>query len=329
MGNSRKINGIDGPVAGIPARVKSCIGRYVSAGQQMVVALSGGIDSIVLLHANVTLLRATGEKYRLSALHVHHGISQNADHWELFCQAFCDHLGVSFASARVNVECVSKDGLEAAARRARHAVFATVDADWIMLGHHCDDQAETLMFNLLRGTGVNGAGGMRERNGRLLRPLLPVSRGEIEHYARAHCLEWVEDASNADVRYSRNYLRQKIFPELRSRFSAATKNLACAAARFAEAQELLNDLARLDLGADNADFPISVELLKKLSEARARNLLRYLLVRQGGQIPSEPRLREAVRQMLHSAMDRHPGVDIGGFRLLRRRGWIYFEPSPG
>lgn len=290
------------------------------------VALSGGIDSVSLLHALLNLQSIAPHGFQLSAWHVHHGISPQADLWESFCQSYCQGLSVPYESVRVDVERVSKDGLEGAARRARHGVFAEVAADWIALAHHRDDQAETLLFNLLRGSGVAGSAAMRERNGRLLRPLLTVGRADIERYAQLHQLAWCEDESNADTRYARNFLRNKILPTLSSRFPATKKNLAAAAARFGEAHELLNDLARIDLAAEAAVFPLSLKQLSAMEEPRARNLLRYLLTQSGVQIPSETRLRETLRQMLDAGADRHPAVVFGRHRLLRRRGFIHLEP---
>jgi tRNA(Ile)-lysidine synthase len=263
---------------------------------------------------------------RLSALHVHHGLSPNADCWETFCRDRCSGLGVSYSCARVSVDRDSKDGLEAAARRARHAAFAATECDWLLLAQHRDDQAETLLFNLLRGTGVAGAAAMHERNGRLLRPLLSVGREEIEAYARRHVLEWIEDESNADIRHSRNFLRWKILPELKGRFPAAARNLAGAAGRFAAAQELLDDLARLDLGA-TTDFPLEIELLAGLDATRARNVLRYLLARNNVMIPGAARLQEALRQMCEAGIDRHPALLFGSSRLRRRGGRIYLESA--
>jgi tRNA(Ile)-lysidine synthase len=296
----------------------------VSHGQRVVVALSGGVDSLSLLHA-LLLLGMGVERNQLSAFHVHHGLSPNADQWDEFCRDTCDRLDVPFKSQRVTVERTSKDGLEAAARRVRHAALSTVDADWVMLAHHRDDQAETLLFNLLRGTGVNGAAAMRECNGRLLRPLLSISRDDIECYAREHGLKWIDDETNEDRRFSRNYLRQEVIPHLRERFPATTQNLFNAAARFAEARDLLDDLACLDLGTEIADFPVELGILRTLDESRARNALRYLLGQHNVQIPSEARLRECLRQMLEAATDRHPAVVFGRHRLLRRRGWVYLE----
>ncbi|MDP1652474.1 MAG: tRNA lysidine(34) synthetase TilS [Rhodocyclaceae bacterium] len=284
------------------------------------------MDSVVLLHVLAAQWRAMPNAFSLSALHVHHGISPHADRWAAFCADYARRLGVPCTCAHVEVERGSKDGLEAAARRARHAVFADTDADWIMLAHQRDDQAETLLFNLLRGTGIAGAAAMRECSGRLLRPLLTTDRSEIERYANAHRLEWCDDESNADVRHSRNFLRHRILAPLSQRFPAAAKNLAAAAARFAEAQDLLDALARLDLGEDSGGFPLSLNKLRSLDEPRARNILRYLLAQRAVPIPSEARLREALRQMLDARPDRHPALVLGAYRLLRRRDRIYLEP---
>lgn len=321
MASTRKSPNIETPPQGLTATLAACLQRHVQASERLVVGLSGGIDSVVLLHA-IASLRSAG----ISALHVHHGISLNADRWVRFCADLTSRLGVPFESVEVNVERESADGLEAAARRARHAAFAAADADWIVLAHQRDDQAETLLFNLLRGTGIAGAAAMRERSGRLLRPFLAVGRDDIEHYAAAHRLDWVEDEGNADTRHSRNFLRHHILAPLVRRFPAAAKNLAAAAARFAEAQDLLDDLARADLGSVT-DFPVPVIALQALDEPRARNVLRYLLARHAVAIPSEARLREALRQMLSAGADRHPALQLGYHRLVRRRGLIYIDPS--
>jgi tRNA(Ile)-lysidine synthase len=325
MESSRKQPPIDAAAA-LAAAVASCLERHVEQGQSIVVGLSGGVDSVCLLHALAAGPFANGKLARLSALHVHHAISPNANGWEDFCRRLCERLGVQYAYQRVDVPRGTRDGLEGAARKVRHAAFAKADADWILLAHHRNDQAETLLFNLLRGTGTAGASAMRERTGRILRPLLPVSREEIENYARQQGLEWVEDESNADIRHSRNFLRWRIFPELELRFPAATKNLAGAAARFAETQDLLDELARLDLG-NKSDFPLCAHEFAGMNELRARNLLRYLLAKNGVQIPGETRLREAVRQMQAAGIDKHPSVTLGAHRLLRQRSKIYLERS--
>lgn len=288
--------------------------------------LSGGIDSISLLHALAA--EARDSAWTLAALHVHHGLSPHADAWQGFCRNACARLRVEFDSVRVRVERDAADGLEAAARRARHAAFAAAAGDWIMLAQHRDDQAETLLFNLLRGTGLAGAAAMRERNGRLLRPWLGLGRDTIAAYAVAHELAWVDDESNADIRHTRNFLRLRILPEIEGRFPAAAKNLAGASLRFAAALDLLDELACADLGTER-DFPLSLARLQGLSEARAGNVLRFLLARRQVMIPSEARLREALRQMRDAGPDRHPALRFGAYRLLRRRGRIYLESVEG
>jgi tRNA(Ile)-lysidine synthase len=298
----------------------ACLRRHVQSGARIVVGLSGGMDSVALLHGLARL-----QQDGLSALHVHHGISPNADRWAVFCENYARQLGVPFACAHVVVDRDSTDGLEAAARRARHQAFADSKADWIVLAHHRNDQAETLLFNLLRGAGIAGAAAMRECSGRLLRPLLSVGRDEIECYAADHRLDWIEDESNADIRHSRNFLRHRILAPLIQRFPAAARNLAGAAARFAEAQDMLDALARQDMDGC-IEFPIKVAILQALDEPRARNVLRYLLSQHAVPIPSEARLREALRQMLTAGSDRHPALHLGHHRLLRRCGLIYLEP---
>ncbi|MDI6748207.1 MAG: tRNA lysidine(34) synthetase TilS [Rhodocyclaceae bacterium] len=329
MANSKKLlstEPLDPSANALVEAVDACLERHVLPGQRVVVGLSGGMDSVCLLHMLVQLKDHRQRTFNIAALHVHHGLSPFADQWDAFCSDYCQQLHVPYANVRVEVERSSRDGLEAAARRARHAVFAAAEADWFMLAHQRDDQAETLLFNLLRGSGIAGVAAMREQSGRLLRPMLGISRDAIERYVLRHQLEWCEDESNADTRYSRNFLRRSILPALTLRFPATTKNLAAAASRFAEAHDMLDELAIADLGASVAEFPLSLQKLAVLSEPRARNLLRYLLAGQNVQIPSEARLREALRQMLDADPDRHPALVFGRHRLLRRRGWVYLEP---
>ncbi len=307
----------------VPSAIDDCLDRHVASGQSIVVGLSGGIDSVVLLAA----LRepASRRSLQLACLHVHHGLTPNADHWEAHCRDLCAAWSVPLDVKHVEVERGSSDGLEAAARRARHAAFVQTGADWVALAHHRDDQAETLLFNLLRGTGLAGAAAMAEARGRLLRPLLDVGRADIEAYAAAHGLRWIEDESNADTRFSRNHLRHEVLAGLDARFPGSAANLAAAARRFGEARGLLDELAVVDLAARAADFPLDVELLRTLSEPRARNLLRYLLQRRHIGIPGEDRLRELLRQLTHAAPDRHPAAVFGRWRIFRRGGKVAVE----
>ncbi|MEF8707790.1 MAG: tRNA lysidine(34) synthetase TilS [Candidatus Accumulibacter propinquus] len=178
-------------------------------------------------------------------------------------------------------------GLEAAARRLRHAVFAGCDADWLALAHHRDDQAETILFRLLRGAGVSGAAGMpaeRLQAGgpRLIRPLLDLPRSLLAAYAEENSLAWVEDESNADSRYRRNHLRRQVMPRIEERFPGAAQVLARAGRHFAEAALLLEELAKIDRAAAvGVQGRIDLARFKMLSKARAGNLLRSELLAAG------------------------------------------------
>ncbi len=283
---------------------------------------------MVLLDILQRLLPQCGA--RLSAFHAHHGLSPNADAWQDFCAGLCRAQAIPFSTTAVVVCNDGGEGIEAAARRVRHAAFAGLDADWVGLAHHSGDQAETLLFNLIRGTGLRGAGAMQEaRAGRpgLLRPLLGASRSDIHAYAVARNLRWIEDESNAELRFSRNYLRHKVMPALAERFPGAEANLAAAARRFGEALDLLDALARIDLGARSPAFPLPVEALSSLPEPRARNLLRFLLAGRGVRIPSEERLAEALRQLVTAGDDRHPAVHFGPHTVYRAGGQVLVRDS--
>lgn len=320
MASSRKKSRTESAAA-LAECAAGVLDRHLLAGQQVVVALSGGIDSVVLLHTLNSLLPKRG--CGLAALHVHHGLSPNAAAWQDFCAELCAAWKIPFAAQAVAVARNTGEGTEAAARAARHAVFAAVRADWVALAHHRGDQAETVLFNLLRGCGLRGAAAMQEATaGRLLRPLLQVPRAGIVDYAAEHGLDWIVDESNADTRYSRNYLRHDVLPQLSARFPAAEANLAAAAQRFGEAGALLDELAQIDLAGRPPGFPLPVAALTGLGEVRARNLLRFLLQRHGVRLPSQERLVEALRQLTDAAPDRHPAVDFGSYRLIRERGEV-------
>ena len=294
-------------------------------GTRIAVAFSGGLDSTVLLALVARFSSPQG--CSLSAIHVHHGLSPNADAWEAFCRDACSRLEIPLEVVRVSVPRGSVEGLEAAARRLRYQAFDMHPSDYILLAHHANDQAETLLFNLMRGAGVRGAAGIPAaagRSGRYLRPLLSCTRAELEAYARQHTLRWVEDDSNTDVSFSRNFIRHEVLPVLERRFPAAVENLARSTEFFAEAQEMLDEMARADLGR-HSDFPLPTPLLASLSGARARNVLRYLLAMRGLQAPSSKRLDEALRQFIEAAPDRHPSLELPSYRLFRTRGQVDIE----
>ncbi|MDO6387936.1 tRNA lysidine(34) synthetase TilS [Uliginosibacterium sp. 31-12] len=290
------------------------------AGTRLCVAYSGGLDSTVLLHLLARLAPEAG--FVLSALHVHHGLSLRADDWVKHCEAECDALGLPLRVERVVVTLDAGRGLEAAAREVRHAAFASVEADWVVLAHHADDQAETLLHRLVRGAGVAGVAGMRERDParRLWRPLLAEPRAVLLEWAQAEGLRWIEDDSNADSRFMRNYLRHSVLPALKARQPAVERSLARAAAHFAEAEDLLGELAVLDAGVVRLGLPGSRSGLRALSPARGRNLLRYWLRERGEQAPDAARLASGLRALRGEAPVRECFGDLA-LCAYRERIW--------
>jgi tRNA(Ile)-lysidine synthase len=303
--------------------VTACFSRHARRGEAITVGFSGGLDSTVLLHATNRLVNDAG--LGLSALHVHHGLSRYADAWADSCSKVCESLGIPITILRVQVPARSGEGLEAAARRMRHKALSEQHADWVLLAHHADDQAETVLHNLLRGTGVRGAAAIPESRGRVLRPLLGLERAVLMEYAVTHQLTWIEDESNVDRRYTRNFLRHEIIPSIASRFPRVSEKLAAAAEHFNEADSLLGDLAALDLGGRQPEFPLPLTLFRRLSDARARNLLRAILGWYKVQPPDERRLKEFVRQLRTAGKDRHPRIDLVRYSLWCEAGSLHFK----
>ncbi|MFJ2532083.1 tRNA lysidine(34) synthetase TilS [Pseudomonas helmanticensis] len=252
------------------------------------IAFSGGLDSTVLLHLLASLAKSESLP-ALSAIHIHHGLQAAADAWPQHCQSVCDALGVPLLIERVKVQ--PGASLEQAARNARYAVFSSLTQanDVLLTGQHRDDQAETLLFRLMRGAGVRGLAGMPKQRpmgpGALIRPLLDVSRSGLEAYAQAHHLNWIEDPSNQDRQFSRNYLRHQVMPLLTGRWPQAQASMVRSAAHLREAQGLLDELAQIDLAhaAIAHEFEWlglpSLELapLAALSAARQRNAISHWL----------------------------------------------------
>lgn len=263
------------------------------------IGLSGGLDSSVLLHVLAQLRAQDG--FALSAVHVHHGLVPGARAWGAHCAAMCAELGVPCAVVDVSVDRADPAGLEAAARSARRAALLGAGGV-VALAHHRDDQAETVLFRAVRGSGIKGLSAMRELQpdprGFLWRPLLATSRAELEAYARLEGLAWIEDPSNAERYYARNYLRHEVMPQLTERFPGSAGCLARLARLAGEASELMDEIAAEDRErlrhGDSRRFNYSAAL--ELSSARWRNLLRGLLVETVAALPDEDRLREAERQ---------------------------------
>ena len=258
-----------------------------SDSRRVAVGLSGGVDSVVLLHQ---LRNLAG----LRAIHVHHGLSPNADRWAAFCRRLCRRLGVPLVVRKVKVAQRQGKGPEAAARDARYQAFQEIESEVIALAHNLDDQAETVLMNLLRGAGVRGASGMpyeiKFKGKTLLRPLLGVPRSEIEAYARQHQLAWIEDESNADEALTRNFIRRRVGPLLAKKFPQWKQSLGRAAKHFSR------------------------------KEAGAQELLREFLRTRGLRAPSEAKLGEMLKQL--AAGGRRTLIEHDGAQLRLYRGKI-------
>ncbi len=267
-------------------------------GKRVAVGFSGGVDSVVLL--DLLCAAAPRHGFRVAAVHVHHGLSPHADAWARSCRKHCRERGVPLVVRRVSVRKKGR-GLEAAARAARRAVFARHPAPVIALAHQLDDQAETVLLNLLRGAGARGASAMpvagRLGAKTLLRPLLAVRRSAIEAYARARGLRWIEDESNRDAALTRNFLRLRVGPLLETRFPRWRESLARAARHFAAA------------------------------DADARLLLREFLRARGLRAPSEAKLIEMLRQL--TGQGTRTAIEHDGAVLRVYRGRVSVEKRPG
>ncbi len=294
----------------------------------MTLAFSGGVDSVVLLHLLYQLQKK--HNFILKASHVHHGLSKNADKWVIFCEKLCRKLSVSLDVHHIKLPQKKSLGIEGEARRLRYEKLLQSKSDVVVLAHHEDDQAETFLLQLIRGAGVKGLSSMAhfDDSRRLWRPLLNTSRTDIESYAKKHKLKWIEDESNLNIDFDRNFIRLKVLPILKNRFSHIIKVISRSSAHLTEAQYLLDDLAKIDLKnylkSDNYKHKIKVKTLDKLSNPRAKNVLRYWLEINDQLMPSKDLLDELLRQVLTAKKDAELKIQLSkDFEIRRYKDEIY------
>jgi tRNA(Ile)-lysidine synthase len=304
----------------------------VSENETWWLAFSGGLDSSVLLHALVAL----GLPVKLHALHINHQISANANTWQQHCSDVCEHLGVPFLAVKVTVENTGR-GIEDAARNARYAVFEQhlQNGDYLLTAHHADDQAETLLLRLLRGAGPRGLAGItRSRvlgSGVLHRPLLNFTRAELEAYARQHQLVWVDDESNQNDRYDRNYLRNNVMPLLQKRWPDFQQKWQQTAELCATSDKLAEDIAAQDFvlaacKVETLGTSILLSFFASLSIERRHNLLRFWLRKQGLNIPTQQHLSQVEHQIISARQDAKTQVDWGDVSVRLYRNRVYLLP---
>jgi len=296
----------DGPHEAFAARVRAVLDAWAvtHAPPRVTVAFSGGLDSTVLL----ATLRRLELPARLRAVHVDHGLNPRSGEWSVHCASVAAAHDVEFVSTRVAVDRASGEGLEAAAREARYKALRELllQGEWLLTAHHADDQLETLLLRMLRGTGVRGLRGIVAFSpfgaGWLGRPLLAFTREQLRAEADARELAWLEDPSNAEPHHDRNYLRLNVLPALRARWPAAAQHAERLAEQAADAERLLEAVASEDARSLVEPWHVPRATLEALDAPRQRNLLRYLLRATGLEVPSARKLEE----LRHALLEAHP-----------------------
>ena len=311
---------------------------FAAAFPAIAVAYSGGLDSSVLLHLVAVFAREQG--VRLFAFHIHHGLSVNADSWQAHCRQQCEQIGAVFDTRNIALKELDKSGVEEAARIGRYHALGELCREHgvalLLTAHHQDDQAETILLQLLRGSGVAGMSGMDQANAAanllgndqllLVRPLLNASRATLEHYAAAQSLPFVDDESNNDTRYVRNALRHRIMPALAELFPGFQERFTRSASHAQSAQRLLVTLAQQDLAACLDGEYLSVPALRKLDIDRIDNLLRHWFALRNLRMPSSAWLLELRTQLLEAKSDAQLCVTHPDCHIRRYRERVFLTP---
>lgn len=303
----------------------------LAKGKKIWLAYSGGVDSHVLLH----LLASSNfkELADLNVVHIDHGLQSESKKWAQHCATVCAALEVNFQCLTVNVTDIADLGLEAAARKARYdAISGLVNSeDVVLTAQHQHDQAETLLLQLLRGAGPKGLAAMASESQlnsvTLIRPLLAVAQADITAYAKQYELQWIEDPSNVETRWNRNYVRHDLWPLIEQRWPSAAKTLSRSAQHCAEASELMIELAQQDLPVLlTHKNSLSVSSLLLLSPARQRNVLRYYIELQNYALPSTTNLQRIIDEVCLAAVDKTPLVSWAGVEVRRYQDDLYLMP---
>lgn len=336
--------GNTGPGDAWPEALLASVSK-LPAHARLCVALSGGLDSVLLLHTAVRLLQ---DKSNLTAIHVNHQLQPNSADAEAFCQALCQSLNVACRTIRVKVPVASSGraggtgGLEQAARAARYQAFESCleQGDLLLLAHHADDQAETVLFRLVRGTGVAGLGGVPVSRpvgkGALYRPFLAFDRQQLEAWAEAQGVDWIEDPSNFDQTFDRNFLRHSIIPALKERWPNLNRRIASSARACRESGELADSLASLHFAhCRAAEGGIDLSALATLKMTEQKNLIRWWVCQQHLAPPETADWPGLLADFIESAIDRQPEYRGAGYVLRRHHnrlclvaGDVFADPGP-
>jgi tRNA(Ile)-lysidine synthase len=301
-------------------------------GGKLCVALSGGVDSTVLLYALAALSESQPE-WRLRAIHIDHQLQSASSQWGERCKRLAEQLRVSIHIEAVNVARDHVQGLEASAREARYGAFRQhlQQGEVLLTAHHADDQAETVLLALMRGSGVQGLAAMPAcapfACGWHVRPLLGFTRAALTEWAQTYGIASVEDPSNLDLRHDRNYLRHAVLPALRERWPSMATNIVRSTRHLGDALQLLDEQANRDLTVCGAGACLDVTALRALTPERRANVLRYWLRLRGLNAPSTRQLQGLERDMFGASDDRNPVTRWSGAEVHRYRGRLYaFAP---
>jgi tRNA(Ile)-lysidine synthase len=312
-----------------PSALLACIESLVPrTSAELCVAFSGGLDSTVLLHALARALVGR-PNYRMRAAHVDHQLQRESASWRQHCGSVALSLQIEFVPLVVKVAADPGLSPEAAAREARYAALRQIlkPNEVLLTAHHADDQLETMLLALMRGAGLRGLSGVPSvqifGGGWLARPLLEFSRAELEEWARAEQLQWLQDPSNENTSFDRNFLRHRVLPALRERWPAAAHSAARSTAHLREAGRLLDVLAAADLESVAIGSCLSMTRLASLAPARRRNVLRHWIRQHGMRVPSTRKLATIERDLLIAREDRLPCVEWDDGEVRRHRGLLY------
>ena len=325
-----RLHGNDGLIRNLSAFLETLPGR-----KQFLVAYSGGLDSHALLHLMARVREESG--YGIRAVHVNHNIQRESGGWAGHCRETCRALGVELEVTDVYADRPGRESPESWARQQRYAAIGNILAeDEILLtAHHQDDQVETLLLRLLRGSGVLGLASMRALRpfgkGLHARPLLDHSREQLFAYASSNKLDWIEDPSNADKRPDRNFIRHEVIPAIKNRWPSAALPLTRNIRVFSETQELLDDVARQDLEDCRTDKPevLAVSRVKQLSIPRQKNMVRYWSRTLGLPSPDSRQMSHIVSEVIQARHDSKARVRWKGAELLRYGNYIRLTAPPG
>ncbi|MEW6994515.1 tRNA lysidine(34) synthetase TilS [Colwelliaceae bacterium MEBiC 14330] len=311
----------------VQTAVANTIKQYERA--DIIIAYSGGVDSQVLLHSVSQLKKQQQISHEVTVCHVNHGLSRNALDWQSFAQKECEKFSLKLVIKQVKVRAHAQQSLEEVARELRYSALKTVsDKPAIVLtGHHSDDQSETFLLALKRGAGLKGLSSMAKTSSLgkhlLIRPLLNISREKIEQYALANQLSWVEDESNQDTSFDRNFIRKKVMPLLKERWPSISNTINRSASHCFAGQELLDELAVQDLNVTKTDdFALNIERLMQLSPARFNNLIRFFLAQHNCLMPSVEQIAQ-VRLQLQADVDKTPMIKVANHYLRRYKHSLY------